>query len=411
MMSNTMRWQGIAQARLAAVRKLCDAAPTLHLRSGAPARTCLPCLLAVLFSPGLHAQVPASTPGQQLKLLISVRQQAIPAPYPATVTLHLHNAGPETLWLYRRARNQPAEGASLQVRLEPAGAASRNIATPARGVVFESVGLPRPRMVRLLPSEDYTETTSLKLVPALVERDGQSQPLWGRYRLAVTYRAHYSNAQSLERVLGLVLWQGAVTSNTVGIELQSPRGQGSVAGTVMDAAGRALDNTLVSLTDEAERRVDQMLTDSEGRFSFDHLPLGLYWATARRPDLPEDTVVFRHVRLTPSEPAGAVELVILRREIYRAEEMLHKPVLFRVTDHAGRPLADASLQVLWSDGQLLEKLKSKADEDGIVALQLIPGSAYVTLKQPGCPEDVRRLQVAEGEDIDGFRIQSDCGKK
>jgi len=50
---------------------------------------------------GLFPAGPADT----LKLLISVEQQSITAPIPARVTLHLHNAGEKTLWLYRRARN------------------------------------------------------------------------------------------------------------------------------------------------------------------------------------------------------------------------------------------------------------------------------------------------------------------
>src|SRR6266567_4790127 len=38
-----------------------------------------------------------------LKLVITVEQPAITAPLPARVTLHLHNSGKETLWLYRKA--------------------------------------------------------------------------------------------------------------------------------------------------------------------------------------------------------------------------------------------------------------------------------------------------------------------
>ena len=41
-----------------------------------------------------------------LNLLISVEQQNIAAPSPARVTLHLHNAGSETVWLYRHARGR-----------------------------------------------------------------------------------------------------------------------------------------------------------------------------------------------------------------------------------------------------------------------------------------------------------------
>ncbi|MGB9488542.1 MAG: hypothetical protein WCD04_20800, partial [Terriglobia bacterium] len=69
-----------------------------------------------------------------LKLLISVEQQNIAAPFPARVTLHVHNAGNEAVWLYRHARGklptprlleedtgpQPTTGGSmLTVKLEP----------------------------------------------------------------------------------------------------------------------------------------------------------------------------------------------------------------------------------------------------------------------------------------------------
>src|SRR5713226_4962223 len=45
---------------------------------------------------------------QPLKLLISIEQQTITAPFPARVTLHLHNSGQGTLWLYRPVRSPEA---------------------------------------------------------------------------------------------------------------------------------------------------------------------------------------------------------------------------------------------------------------------------------------------------------------
>ena len=115
--------------------------------------------------------VPLALPGQGaasdtfLKLLISVEQQNIPAPFPARVTLHVHNAGNETVWLFRHARGklptprrlleedtgpQPTTGGSmLTVKLEPVSAGQAAISNPAQGAVFESVGLPKPKLVRL----------------------------------------------------------------------------------------------------------------------------------------------------------------------------------------------------------------------------------------------------------------------
>src|SRR5207237_3750553 len=76
-----------------------------------------------------------------LKLLISVETQTITAPFPARVTLHLHNAGRQPLWFYRKARDPvaiqrearhvaldsdehpnayAAGGSTVTVRLEPA---------------------------------------------------------------------------------------------------------------------------------------------------------------------------------------------------------------------------------------------------------------------------------------------------
>ena len=50
-----------------------------------------------------------------------------------------------------------------------------------------------------------------------------------------------------------------------------------------------------------------MATEGDGRFAFDRLPPGKYWVTVRRPNLPEDTAIFRSVNLTVAEPAGSIE--------------------------------------------------------------------------------------------------------
>jgi hypothetical protein len=368
-------------------------------------------VLSVLL-PGASAALGADSAADVLKLLISVEQPVIPAPYPARLTLHLHNAGQAPLWLYRRVRHQTGAGSSLAAHLEPIRTASApELSAPAQGRVFESVGLPRPKLVRLAAADDYTEKATLKVVPARFGTDGDGSPVWGRYRLAVTYRAQYPNGEEIARVLGLAPWQGEVTSNTIEIDVQPPTGEGSLAGTVVKADGQSLPGVLVSLVDREDRLVDQALTDSEGRFSFTQLPLGEYWVTARRPEFTEDTTVFRRLALTPGEPAGTLQLVFLPKEIYQPQFLLHKPVLLRVMDSAGQPLDKVSLEVVWSSGIVLDNVKGETSEDGTVTLELIPGRNFVTLKRRGCPKEERRLDVAPGGGIDGFRLTFECAKR
>ncbi len=367
-----------------------------------------------LFFVLLPAQPRPPVETNPLKLLISVEQQSITSPFPGRVTLHLHNSGQKPLWLYRRVRNQVQEGSSLSAKLERIGISQpEEISTPARGAVLESVGLPRPKLVRLDVDEDYDEKTVIRLAPALAESKGESKPIWGRYRLSVTYRAKNSNAEEITRVLGVVVWQGEVTSNTIEVELlpAAAAAKSSAAGTVVGPDGRPLPAVLVSLSDQQERLVGQLLTDSEGRFSFTQLPLGLYWLTARVANSTTDTAVFRHVELTTDEPAGALELVMLPQEVYQAKDMLHKPVLFRLTDSAGTPLNQVTLEATWSNGPVLDNVKGQVSADGTLALELIPGRNYVTLRRRGCPKEEHRLDVTEGDGIDDFKLVLECARK
>jgi hypothetical protein len=359
-----------------------------------------------------------------LKLLISVEQQNIPAPFPARVTLHLHNAGNETVWLYRHAQGklpaprlleedtgpQSTGGATVAVKLEPASAGQATNGNPAQATVFESVGLPKPKLVRLAPGEDYEEKTSIRLTPALSELQ---KPIWGAYRLTLTYKAEYSNAEEIQRNLKATVWQGEVASNTIEVQLQpsEPASRGQVSGTVDTPDSAPIREAIVSLSDRAERLVDQTSSDPVGRYSFSDLPPGLYWVTARRDGATEDTAVFRHVQLTPSEPSATQELVIIPQEIYQPGKMFHKPVLFRVTDNAGRPLDRVSLEATWSNGPLLDNVKGETGSDGAVALELIPGRNFVTLKRHGCPKQDERADVAAGAGIDGFEYTLECAKK
>jgi hypothetical protein len=151
-----------------------------------------------------------------------------------------------------------------------------------------------------------------------------------------------------------------------------------------------------------------VLTDPQGRFAFARLPLGIYWTTARRESSPVDTAVFQHVELTAAEPAASVQLVLLPPEIYEPKQMLHKPVLFRITDSAGAPSSGTALEVTWSSGTVLDNVKGETSGDGTVILDLIPGRNFVTLKRRGCKKEEQRADVAGGEGIDGFKFALEC---
>ena len=375
--------------------------------------------VVLLLLPGRGAGVDAP-----LKLLISVEQQAIPAPFPARLTLHLHNAGSETVWLYRHAQaklpsprmleedtSAPTTGGSvLTVKIEPAGAAPANISKPAQGVVFESVGPPKPKLVPLAPGGDYEETASIQLSPAVSELQA---PIWGTYRVSVVYAAQFSNAEEILRSLKVALWQGEVSSNTIEVQLQppGPGSRGEVSGTVDTPSSVPIRDAVVSLTDKTERLVDQMKSDPDGRYWFSHLPPGLYWVTARRAGATDNTVVFRHVELTPSEPSATQQLVLVPQDIWEPKQVVHKPVLFRVTDSAGGPMDRVVLEIVFSNGDVVDNVKGETGTDGTAALELIPGRNFVTLKYHGCPKQDERADVSAGGGIEGFGYTLQCSKK
>lgn len=394
-------------------------------------RFAVQCCLAAFAGSSLvtpRAVAQASKP-EPLKLLISVEQPRITAPSPLRVTLHLHNSGATPLWLYRHARGPNAAGVSpvhrmepddngpsgttggstLKVRLDPAGAG--DVATPASGSVLESVALPHPRLVKIAPGDDCEERAVIHVAPALVGTGTNAKPVWGRYRLSINYGATFSNGDEVARDLGLAVWQGEVTSNTIEVELAPPQGVGSVAGATLSADMRPISSILVSLSDSNERLIDQVFSNTEGRFSFTGLPPGLYWATARRPDVQEDTVVFRHVELTAAATAGTVELPLQPAEVYEPRQLVHKPVLVRVTDSAGRPADKVELDFTWSTGTVLDNVKAVTDADGAAGVELIPGRNYVSLKRRGCAKLDQWVDVAPGTGIDDGKLTFDCTRK
>jgi len=361
-----------------------------------------------------------------LKLLISIEQQTLTEPLPARITLHLHNASPHTLWLYRRARakrppvervydeNRPSETSgesTLEVKLQPADAAVAQAATsPAEGTALEYVGLPKPKLVKLAAGDDYEEKAILPLRPALAEGH---KPIWGAYRLVVTYGASFSNADEFQRNLGATLWQGEVTSNVLAIELRPAPGDavGAAAGAAVGPDLQPRTAIRISLSDEQERLIGQQITGPDGRFSFDHLPLGLYWVTARHEGATEDTAVFQHVELTSATPRVGTQLVLYPPEIYEPQKLLHKPVLFKIVDTSGQPADKVTLDATWSNGSVLDDVKATTADDGMAAMELLPGRNFVTLKRHGCRDQQERADVAAGEGVDSFKLVSDCPKK
>lgn len=372
----------------------------------------------------------AQTPSDQLKLVITMEQQAIASPFPARLTLHFHNSGQRTLWLYRPALakksanenssliaggssippSAPTEGATLAIRLESKGNPEVVL---GNGEVLKTIGLPHPKFIRLDPGDDFEEKTAIRLTPATVKTSGGGQPAWGRYNFAATYAAHYSNGDSLGKILGADIWQGEIKSNVIEVELRppAPSALGSIAGNVVGPDNIARSRILVSLSDEQERLLDQATTDLDGRFSFIHLPLGTYWITIREMNSTEETTVFRHLDLIPSEPSGTIGFLLEPPEIYEPRQELRKPVLIRVTDGSGVPFANAGLDITWSSGTVLDSVKARTSEDGMAAVELIPGRNYVTVTHKKCPKDDEREDVAAGPGIDGFKIVDECSKE
>jgi len=374
---------------------------------------------------------------QPLKLLVSLEQQSMTAPFPARLTLHLHNSGQVSVWLYRHVQdpetlrqmvampmseeeeqkaNRTTGGSTLVVRLEPA---TRPLAQPAGAAqtvaaagakVLTNVGLPHPSLVKVRPGEDYEEKAIITISPAQARADSGDQPLWGRYQLTGIYGAKYSNGDEVSPDLGVTVWQGEVASNTIEVELRpAPASSlGSVAGTVRGSQNQPAGGALVSLSDRQERLIDQALADLEGRFGFDHLPLGLYWITVRRPEASVETTTFRHVELTSGAPKGTMELLLLPPETYEPKQVLHKPVLLRVLDSAGHPAVGVTVESTWSSGTVLDNVRGETSEDGTLALNLIPGRNYLTLRQRGCPKEEQRLDVRQGSGFDDFKLVLLC---
>jgi hypothetical protein len=376
----------------------------------------------------LVSLVPArgQTNAAALKVLITMSQPFAVEPVAARIQLHILNQTSQTLWLYRRAKgkhppeervhdeNQPAEttgGSTVEVKLEPADDhAAPAAVSPAEGTVLEYVQMPKPRLVKLEAGGDYEEVSIVRLRPALAE--GQ-KPIWGAYSLTMVYGASYSNGDEFQRNLGATLWQGEVASNTITIELRPalPGSTGELSGSTLGQDLQPRAGIRVSLQDEQGQLIDQQVTQGDGRFSFSHLPLALYWVTGRREGSVEDTTTFRHEELTSSAPSVSTQLVFYPQEIYEAKKLVHKPSLLRVFDRGGQPAGGIGIDAVYSNGQVLEDLKATSSDDGTAVMELLPGRSSISLSRKGCAEQVERTDVAPGVGVDSFKFVFDCVKK
>ncbi len=361
-----------------------------------------------------------------LKLLISMSQPFVAQPDAARIVLHIHNPTQQTLWLYRRAKgkrppeervydeNRPAEttgGSTVEVRLQPADVkAAPSAISPAEATVLEYVNMPKPRLAKLAAGGDYEETSIVQLKPALAEGE---KPIWGAYQIAVAYGASFSNGEEFQRNLGATLWQGEVTSNTATLELRPalPDSVGVLSGSTVGPDLQARAGIRVSLSEEQGQLIDQQVTGPDGRFSFAHLPLALYWVTGRREAATGDTVTFRHEELTTAAPAANTQLVFYPPEIYEAKKLVHKPALLRVFDPGGKSAGGIELDATFSNGDVLDDVKAVTGDDGMVAMELLPGRSSISLKRRGCVEVVERADVGPGGGVDNFKFVFNCVKK
>ena len=139
--------------------------------------------------------------------------------------------------------------------------------------------------------------------------------------------------------------------------------------------------------------------------------MALYWVTGRREEAKEDTVTFRHEELTSAAPNVNAQLVFYPPEIYDAKKLVHKPALLRVFDPGGQPVGGVELDAVFSNGDVVDDVKSTTGDDGMAAMELLPGRSSLSLKRRGCAERVDRADVAPGVGVDSFKFVFDCAKK
>lgn len=362
-----------------------------------------------------------------------MQKQDVVAPGPVRATLHFHNSGRQTIWLYRPVTGnqandqgdsfaagaggynsgQPYARSTVEVRLAPQKAAASGEVKAAEGSGFAMApdGLPHPRLVPLAPGKEYVEHVSLRVTPAYIKSGTGRQAVWGSYTFSVVYSADYSNANVLARDVNAELWHGRVTSNAVTLNLQPSSAQGTIAGTVIDSIGRPYGQALVTLDDDNENPLDQLYTDDEGKFSFTYLAAGSYWLTVRQPGSRRDTSVYREVDIKQPNAKAEVQIMMLPVRINKADRLLHKPVLFHIVDNQNHPLAKVRLEILHSSEDVIETVKGQTGENGFAAISLIPGTNYATMQMTGCKKEQRTASILPGGGVDGFQFVFDCTHK
>jgi carboxypeptidase family protein len=379
-------------------------------------------VIAALLALARTSRVEAQANG--LKLLLTLESPSITYPFPARATLHLVNGGTKPVWLYHRARasdggagpavagpalsdSPPNDGPSLAVRFETA---AKGDSERGEGAILDPTGIAHPKLVRLGPGEEYTEKEVIRLSPANAGEETKRAPVWGRYRLSATYRAAYSNAGEVTRMTGVELWQGEITSAPAEIELAAPTATGSLSGSVLGSDNQRITDALVSLTDGEEQLIGQTEPDSNGQFTFSSFPTGVYWVVVERWPRKEETAVFRRFDLTAESPETSYNFILAPPEIYEPKQILHEPVLFRVTNPAGDALANVEMEITWSSGEVMDSVKTRTDPEGLATVELIPGANFVSLKQKKCPEEDQRVGVEGRGVVEAFNLVEECRK-
>jgi Carboxypeptidase regulatory-like domain len=383
----------------------------------------------VFFVPVASAQqtaAPAAAASEKLKLLISVNTQTVVAPLPIRVTLHVHNFSNQSVWLYRPVRdageagnelNAPQGGSTLVTRLSPVNLPANAVVDEgALGSVMRPTGMPHPRLVEVNAGGDFEETLAIRVKPAFLRGPSGSSgnlPYWGSYRLSVIYGAGYSNGADLRRDLGIAPWQGVVSSNAIEINLAAPAASnnGTVDGTVVDTHSAFVGDALVSLSGEKGHLLSQLVTNSSGRFSFSHLPFGTYWVSVWQLGSTQAGGMYEHATLSAARPEASLKLLYESDDTDDAKKMLHKPVIFRVTDSSGQPVDDVLLDDTWSNGPVMQDLKARTNANGMAVMDVIPGSNYLSIKAKGCKEQDVRSEVSDDVGVGGFNLTYDCGRK
>ena len=389
----------------------------------------LPGVLLAGASRCLYATTGAAQAPPSLTVSLAVEQPTVVQPFPARLLLRLKNTGPNVVWLYHPVRdarelaraaartpegegeNWSSGGSSVLIHLEPAAGGARSTwAAAPHAEVLLSPEMPQPRLVKLDPGGERDETVVVALAPGLQSQPAGAAPVWGRYRLSLSYSAVYSNAGALARDLGADVWQGEAAIDPIDVDLEpAPQSSaGGISGRVTDERGGAVRGALVSLSGGDERLVGQTLTGDQGQYAFNDLPAGRYFLTARRPGAASNTVVYDHADVGAGADSVALSMVLLEREVTEPRDLLHKPVLIRVTGDAGQPLEGVQVDALWSSGSVADNVRGETDASGAVALDLLPGRSYLTLKRRKCSKQDSRVDVAEGDGIDGSILQYSC---